>query len=326
MSSLSYEQTKAAFLHIMSGQAEPGYIRDFLLSLHTKGETKEELLAGIEVLRAHAIPFEVPEALRDHILDTCGTGGDHHGTYNVSTAVALLCAACDVPVVKHGNRAVSSKSGSADVLKALGVPITEDHDQLQKMLIKYNFCFLMAPLFHPAMKHVAEVRQELKIRTIFNILGPLCNPARPRRQIVGVYSKAWLKPVAEVLQALNVIHALVVHGADGLDEISISDITHVMEVRNGEIHAFTISPEAVGLPRHTIESIKGGDAAVNAAAIERIFAGEASTFADIVAFNAAAALLVAGKATSLEDGLALAKATLKNGKALETLLALKSQK
>jgi len=266
-------------------------------------------------MRAKALPFAAPE----NAIDTCGTGGDASGTYNISTAAAIVTAACGVPVVKHGNRSVSSKSGSADVMRELGVNLDASTERMQQALQECNLCFLMAPNYHKAMRHIAPIRQELRLRTLFNLLGPLSNPAGVKRQLLGVYSPHLLQPLAEVLRALGTEHAWVVHGDGGLDEISLTGPTQIAELKDGSITLREITPQDARLKPCTMEELKGGDAMVNAQAIERLLAGHASAYRDIVCLNVAACLLIAGKVPNLPAGVAMAVEAIDNGTARQIL-------
>ncbi|HVI50276.1 MAG TPA: anthranilate phosphoribosyltransferase [Candidatus Sulfotelmatobacter sp.] len=313
--SLTEDEASEVFDVIMSGDATPAQIGGFLMALRVRGETVAEIAGAARVMRAKAASIEAPAGA----IDTCGTGGDASGTYNISTAAAFVAAACGVPVAKHGNRALSSKSGSADVLAALGVKIDADTALVKKALWEIGIGFLMAPRHHSAMRHVAGPRVELGTRTIFNLLGPLANPAGTRRQVMGVFSAQWLEPLAEVLGRLGAERAWVVHGSDGLDELTTTGVSHVAEWKNGKVHRFDVAPEDVGLPRVDATALKGGDAEENAAAMLRLLSGEKSAYRDIVLLNAAAALVVADKAADLQDGVALAAAAIDDGRA-QTLL------
>ncbi|MBF0563491.1 MAG: anthranilate phosphoribosyltransferase [Alphaproteobacteria bacterium] len=312
---LSEAETEAAFEAIMSGEATHAQIGAFLMALRVRGETIDELTGAARIMRAKALTLEAPA----NAIDTCGTGGDAAGTYNISTAASLIVAACGVPVAKHGNRAQSSRSGSAEVLRGLGVNIDADVSVMAQSLREANIGFMLAPRYHSAMKHVMPVRVELGIRTIFNLLGPLSNPAGTRRQVMGVFSAVWLEPLAEVLGRLGAERAWVVHGADGLDEITTTGPTHVAEYRDGSVATFTITPESVGLRRAKPEDLKGGDAEHNAAAIRALLDGEPGAFRDIALFNAAATLVVADKIPDLKAGLDLATAAVDSGWAKATL-------
>lgn len=318
---LERAEAEHAFQIIMNGGATPAQMAGFLVALRIKGESIEEITAGATVLRAKAEPFTAPETA----VDTCGTGGDARGTLNVSTAVAIVVAACGVPVAKHGNRSVSSLSGSSDVLSELGVNVNAPFPILQLALERCGLTFLMAPRFHKAMRHVAPVRQELGMRTIFNLLGPLSNPAKPHYQVIGVYDRQWLRPLAEVLGELGCKRAWVVHGSDGLDELTTTGESYVAELReDGSIHEFIVTPESVGLERAEMKDIEGKDPKYNARRLLELLAGQTDAYRDIVLLNSAAVLVVAGKAASLEEGIALAVQAIDSRKAKETLATLVS--
>jgi anthranilate phosphoribosyltransferase len=319
--SLEYTEAEHAFQIIMNGGATPGQMSAFLVALRMKGESVTELTAGASVLRAKAEPFSCPA----DAVDTCGTGGDARGTLNISTAVAIVVAACGVPVVKHGNRSISSKSGSSDVLSELEVNVDAAFSTLELALRRCNLTFLMAPRFHKAMRHVAPVRRELGLRTIFNLLGPLSNPAKPPYQVVGVYDRAWLRPMAETLGKLGCKRAWVVHGSDGLDELTTTGESYVAELRDdGSIHEFTLHPQQFGLALATLKDIEGRDPAFNAARLRELLHGQVGAYRDIVLLNSAAVLVVAGKAPDIASGLELAAEAIDNRKARETLAALAS--
>ena len=321
---LERADAEAAFEIIMSGQATPAQIGAFLMGLRLRGETVEEIAAAARVIRAKAHTVQAPAGA----IDTCGTGGDSSGTYNISTAVAIVTAACGVPVAKHGNRAVSSKSGSADVLSALGVNVAADEKLVFKSLHENNLCFLMAPRHHAAMRHVGPVREELGLRTLFNLLGPLANPAGTRRQLLGVFSDHWVEPLAEVLGLLGAERAWVVHGSDGLDELTVTGPSLVAEWNQGKVTRFDVTPETAGLPRSPLESLKGGDAVYNAAAIRHLLDGQKGAYRDVVLLNSAAALVVADKVSGLQEGMALAAQALDSGQAracLDRLVAITNQ-
>ncbi len=277
--------------------------------------TVAEITGAARAMRAAMRKVDAPPGA----IDVCGTGGDGHGTLNVSTAVAFVVAACGVPVAKHGNRSATSRTGAADVLEVLGVPIDLEPDAASEALHRDGFAFLLGPLFHPAMKHVAPVRKELGFRTIFNMLGPISNPAGVKRQLIGVFSKEFIAPMAHVLGKLGTEKAFIVHGTDGLDELALAGVTHAAILENGKISAREFTPEDAGLTRAPLSAIKGGDAAENAAAIVRLLEGEKGAFRDIVLLNAAAALMVADKAKDLKSGVALAAAAIDSGKAKELL-------
>jgi len=307
-----------AFQIIMNGGATPAQVGAFLMALRLKGETVEELSAGATAMRVKAQRIQAPVGA----IDTCGTGGDARGTYNISTAVAFVLAACGVPVVKHGNRSVSSQSGSADVLTALGVKVDAEIPVLQKCLAECSICFLMAPKFHPAMRHVAPVRQELGVRTIFNLLGPLSNPAAPDFQLLGVYSKDWVEPLAHVLGTLGTKAAWVVHGSDGLDELTLSGASTVAELKNGQVRSFEVTPEDAGLKRAPLEEVKGNTPEVNAKAMTEALSGVENAYRNAVVYNAAAGLVIAGKAADLKAGAAMAKEAIDSGRAHKVLMKL----
>jgi len=308
---LERADAEAAFQLIMDGQATPAQIGAFLMGLRIRGETVEEIAAAATVIRAKAQTITAPPGA----IDTCGTGGDSSGTYNISTAAAIVIAACGVPVAKHGNRAVSSKSGSADVLTALGVDIGADQSLVLRSLNENNLCFLMAPRHHAAMRHVAPVREEMGLRTLFNLLGPLSNPAGTKRQLLGVFAERWVTPLAEVLGLLGAERAWVVHGSDGLDELTVTGPSQVAEWHQGRITRFEVTPEAAGLPRSPADSLRGGDAAHNAAALRRLLEGETGAYRDVVLLNSGAALVVGDKASNLVEGVAMAAAAIDEGRA-----------
>lgn len=315
---LTSMQAEQAFMHIMSGEASDAEMAAFLLALKDKGETINEITAAARIMRDKMTRFDAP----DDAIDVCGTGGDSKGSYNISTTVALVVAACGIPVAKHGNRSVSSKSGSSDVLSALGVNIDANSDTLSRCLEKANICFLMAPNFHPAAKHVAPVRKQLATRTIFNLLGPLCNPAEVRYQLLGVYDDAWCQPVAHVLQALDSVRSWVVHGADGMDELTLCDRSFVCKLHGEAITEHTVTPEDAGLSRAQPNDLAGGDSSENAKALHGVLNGEHSAYRDAVLLNAAAALIVADKADDLPTGVALAAEAITSGRAADTLKTL----
>jgi len=312
---LPQDMAVRAFQIIMNGGATPAQMGAFLMGLRNKGETVEEISAGALAMRVKAQQLKAPPGA----IDTCGTGGDARGTYNISTAVAFVLAACGVPVVKHGNRSVSSQSGSADVLAALGVKVDAGIPVLERCLIQCGICFLMAPKFHPAMRHVAPVRQELGMRTVFNLLGPLSNPAAPDYQLLGVYSKAWVEPLAHVLKTLGTKAAWVVHGSDGLDELTLSGPSSVAELKDGQVRSFEITPEDAGLPRAPLEEVKGKTPEVNAKALTEALSGVESTYRNAVVYNAAAGLLIAGKVVDLKAGALMAKETIDSSRAYGVL-------
>jgi anthranilate phosphoribosyltransferase len=318
---LSEEEAELAFDIIMSGNATPSQMGGFLMALRVRGETVEEITGAARTMRAKAVPIVAPPGT----IDTCGTGGDASGTYNISTATALVVAACGVPVAKHGNRAASSKSGAADVLTALGVDIECEMTLVQKALDEIGICFLMAPRHHTAMRNVAGTRVELGTRTIFNLMGPLSNPAGAKRQLLGVFSKEWVEPVAQVLARLGSEAAWVVHGSDGLDELTTTGISHVAQLKDGVVSRFDLDPADAGLKLSNPADLKGGDAATNAEAINAVLAGSHGAYRDIVVLNSAAALLVAGKSSDLREGVHQARDAIDGGGAravLDKLIAM----
>ena len=305
----------ASMTAIMDGHCSEDEIKTFLIDMAERGETVDEITGAAKVMRAKATTISAPY----NAIDCCGTGGDASGTYNISTAVAIAAASCGVPVAKHGNRAASSKSGAADVLEALGVNLDVSKPRLEEALNTLGFCFLMAPNHHQAMKHVAPARKAIGRRTIFNLLGPLANPAGTRQQLIGVYDKKWVEPMAETLQKLGTKKAWVVHGRDGLDEISISAPTDIAVLEGGEITQKTITPDDFGLPAHDLESIKGGEAEDNATALRQLLEGQKSTYRDIVLANTAAVLNIHGNAVDLKDGVKIAAENIDNGQAYQLL-------
>ncbi len=312
---LSEARAEEAFNIIMSGSADLAQMAAFIMALRLRGETVDEIVGGARVLRARATPLEAPEGS----VDTCGTGGDGIGTYNISTAAALVAASAGATVAKHGNRSVSSKSGSADVLMALGANLELTSEQNEASLRANNFAFMFAPAHHKAMRHVAPARGSLQLRTIFNLLGPLANPAGTKRQILGVFDKKWLHPMAQVLAKLGSEHVWVVHGSDGLDEITTTGKTHVVELKNGAFTEFELSPQDVGLSVSTLDDLKGGDAKENADALRALVAGKQSAYRDIVLMNAAAALVVAGIASDFKAGIGRASKAIDCGDTRVTL-------
>ena len=312
---LSQAQAEAAFNIMMSGDATPAQIGAFLMALRVRGETVEEITGAANIMRAKMTTVKAPAGA----IDICGTGGDGTATYNISTAGQFVVAACGVPVAKHGNRALSSKSGAADVLAALGVNLDAELSLAERALEEAGTCFLMAPRHHSAMRHVGPVRVELGTRTIFNLLGPLSNPGLVKRQLVGVFASAWVEPLAEVLRSLGHERAWVVHGDDGMDEVSTTGTTLVSELKDGAIRTFEITPEEAGLPRVALAALRGGDGAENAEALRRLLDGEAGPYRDIVLMGSAAALMVADKAEDLKAGVALAAEAIDSGRAKQVL-------
>ena len=313
--SLSSELAADVMEEIMSGEATPAQIGAFVTALRIKGETEDEITGLAKTMRAKAVPVKVDGLT----LDVVGTGGDNSGTFNISTASALVAAAAEIQVAKHGNRAMSSNCGSADVLEALGIKIDLDAEKVQKCIQEIGIGFMFAPVFHPAMKYAAAPRREIGIRTVFNILGPLTNPAGAKLMVLGVANITLLDKMALVLQNLGCRHAMVVHGEDGLDEITVTGKTMVREIRDNHIESYTIDPEALGLSLAEGDSLKGGTASENADLIRKILAGNKCPQRDAVLMNASAALLVAGKAETLRNGVSLAEELLDNGQALNKL-------
>jgi anthranilate phosphoribosyltransferase len=319
--SLSAEASLAAFAAIMAGEVSETRMGAFLTALALREPTVDEIAGAARAMRQAMRTVDAPAGA----IDLCGTGGDGHGTLNVSTAASFVVAACGVTVAKHGNRNMSSKSGAADVLEALGVRIDLSPQSAAQCLDQTGLCFLFAPAYHPAMKHVAPVRKDLGFRTVFNLLGPLCNPARVRRQLLGVFAERWFEPVAGVLAQLGAECAWVVHGRDGMDELTITGPSLVVEWNEGKFRSFEIEPEQIDLCRASLDSVKGGDAPFNARALERLLQGRGDrTYHDIVVLNAAAALAVSGKAADMHDGARLAREALGNGSALAKLEQLRA--
>ena len=313
--SLDADEAEAAFDIIMSGSATQAQIGAFLMALRVRGETVDEITGAVRIMRAKAVAVSAPA----DAIDVVGTGGDASGTYNISTAAAIVVASCGVPVAKHGNRALSSRSGAADVLAALGVDIDADVALVERAILEAGIGFMMAPRHHSAMRHVAAPRAEIGTRTIFNLLGPLSNPAGVRRQFTGAFAREWIEPMARVLGNLGAERAWVVHGSDGLDEMTTTGASHVAELSGGEVRAFDVSPADAGLPEARPEDLKGGDAETNAAALSALLRGEAGPYRDVVLYNAAGALIVAGKVENLKDGVARGAAAVDEGRAAATL-------
>ncbi len=319
---LNEMEAEMAFEILLSGKATTAQISAFLMALRIRGETVAEITGAARAVRSLSSTIVVPS----EAIDTCGTGGDARGTYNISTAAALIIAGCGVPVAKHGNRAVTSRSGSADVLEALGVKIDAEPMLMGEAIAKARICFLMNSRYNEAMRHVMTSRKEMGIRTIFNLLGPLSNPAGVRRQVVGVFSADWMQPMATVLGRLGAEWVWVVHSHDGLDEISTIGPTDIAEYRNGTVRTFTITPDSAGLVKARPEDLKGdGTPAGNAAAIRALLNGVPGPFRDVALLNAAAGLIVAGAARNLKEGIAQATAAVDGGRAhdaLETLVTI----
>ncbi|PKM49445.1 MAG: anthranilate phosphoribosyltransferase [Firmicutes bacterium HGW-Firmicutes-7] len=308
---LTEEEMIECMSKIMSGEVTDTQIASFLTALKSKGEAISEIVGGAKVLREKA---DVVELQNYYTVDTCGTGGDKLGTFNISTAVAIIIAAADIPVVKHGNRSVSSKCGSADVLEALGIKIDLLPTQVEKCVREINIGFFFAPTFHKAMRFVGKTRKELGFRTIFNILGPLANPANAKAQVLGVFDEALTEPMAEVLKNLGVERALVVHGYDGLDEISTTSETKITELKEGVIKTYTVMPEDFGFERAKIEDIKGGSAKENAQIIKDLFNGQRGFKREILVLNAAAALYVGKRVDNIKDGITFVQELIDSGK------------
>jgi anthranilate phosphoribosyltransferase len=328
--SLSREEARAVMMEVLTGQCTEAQIGALLVALHMKGETVEEIVGFAEAIRAAATPLklhanQVLDASgtgRDALVDTCGTGGDTSGTFNISTATAFVVAGAGVRVAKHGNRSVTSKCGSADVMEALGVKIDLPPVRIAACLEEVGIAFLFAPAVHSAMKYVQTARRDLRLRTVFNLLGPLTNPARATCQVVGVYSSDLVEKLAEALSMLGLHRALVVHGSDGLDEITITGPTRIAEVREGQVRTYEVTPEEFGLKRAPLNEIFGGDAVLNAKLIRELLEGKKSARRDVVLLNAGAALVAAGKANHLRDAMPLAAKAIDSGAAAAKLDAL----
>lgn len=312
---LSEAEMAECMKEIMEGKATDAQIGALLTALRIKGETVEEITAAARIMRQKATMINAPEG----VIDTCGTGGDMSHTFNISTAVAIVVASVGVPIAKHGNRSVSSRSGSADVLEALGVKIDLSPEKVERCLFETGFGFLFAPLFHPAMKYAIGPRKEIGIRTIFNILGPLTNPAGAKRQILGVFADRLTDPLAQVLGNLGAEDVMVVHGEDGLDEITISDGTKVSRFRDGKIDNFFLTPEDFGLKRSDVKELLGGDKDENAKILLQILKGEKGPKRDIVLINSAAALAVAGRIEDFKEGVMIASEAIDSGRAMRKL-------
>lgn len=312
---LTRQEAAVAFDRMMSGEATPSQMGGLLMALRVRGETVDEITGAVSAMRARMLTVAAPQ----DAVDIVGTGGDGSGSVNVSTCASFVVAGAGVPVAKHGNRALSSKSGAADVLAALGVRIELTPEQVGRCINDAGIGFMFAPAHHPAMRNVGPTRVELATRTIFNLLGPLSNPAGVRRQMVGVFSRQWVQPLAEVLRNLGAESIWVVHGSDGLDEITLSGPTAVSVLDNGEIRSFEVAPEDAGLARAPGDALKGGDAAANAVALRGVLEGKSGAYRDVALLNAAAAFVVAGKAGDLKEGVALGAKSLDSGAALDRL-------
>ncbi|KEO83751.1 anthranilate phosphoribosyltransferase [Tumebacillus flagellatus] len=314
---LTAKEAEAAMEQIMAGEATHAQIAGFLTALRMRGETVEEITGFTRAMRRFSTRVE---SRLGGLVDTCGTGGDGAETFNISTTASFVAAAAGVPIAKHGNRAVSSKSGSADVLQALGVEIALTEEQAAYCLEQVGIAFLFAQTYHPAMKHAIAPRKELGFRTVFNVLGPLTNPAGAKRQVIGCFLPDLVEKMAHVLAELGAEHALVVHGLDGLDEITVTGPTKIAEVRDGQVvDVYTLTPEDVGLDRYEIEELRGGDAIVNAAIAREVLRGKSGAARDVVAFNAGATIYVAGLASSIREGVEMALRAIDSGRALHVL-------
>ncbi len=312
---LSATEAESAFERILSGESTPAQTGAFLMALRVRGETVDEITGAVRAMRSKMLRVTTdPDA-----IDIVGTGGDNIGTWNVSTLAAILAAACGVKVAKHGNRAASSKSGAADVLTALNVKVGLAPGQVAACIAKANVGFMMAPTHHASMRHVGPVRTELGTRTIFNLLGPLSNPASVKRQVVGVFSPGWMEPIAETLKALGSTHLWVVHGADGLDELTTTGPTHVIELKGGKLAKFDVTPADAGLKTAKLDDLRGGDPETNAKALQDVLNGAKNAYRDIAVLNAAAGLIVAGKVATLAEGARQVEAAIDSGQAAKTL-------
>jgi anthranilate phosphoribosyltransferase len=314
---LTGEEMRAVMTTIMDGNATPSQIGAFLMGMRVKGETVGEIAAAVSILREKMV--QVPVAEPENTIDIVGTGGDGAETLNISTAAAIVTASAGVPVAKHGNRALSSKSGASDVLVALGVKLDLAPEKISQCIAQTGIGFMFAPAHHPAMKHVGPTRVEMGTRTMFNLLGPQSNPAGARRYMLGVYDKRWVEPVAAALLANRAVSAWVVHGADGLDELSTTGTSFVATIKGGDLRSFEINPEDAGLPRADLADLRGADPAYNAGRLRALLDGQQDAYRDIVLFNAAAALIVAGRADTLKLGVDLAAREIDSGRARATL-------
>ncbi len=315
---LSVDEMQSALEIMMSGVATPAQMGAFLMALRVRGETIEEITGAARLMREKMLKVEAPPGA----VDIVGTGGDGHGTFNVSTCASLVAAGAGLAIAKHGNRSVSSISGASDVLTALGVKVDLAPAAVSREIEEAGVGFMWAPLHHSALKHWAPIRGELGIRTVFNLLGPICNPAGVKRQVVGVFSWHWVEPIAHVLKNLGAEHVWVVHGHDGLDELTTTGATDVAELKDGKVVIFEVNPADAGLALAKLSDLKGGDAKFNAQAIRDVLGGKKGPFRDIVLFNTAAALIVGGKAANLTDGVALAAHAIESGAAARALAKL----
>ncbi len=313
---LTSDEAAAAMTEIMEGRAAPAHIAGLLVGLAMKGERPQEIVGLARAMRDHAVPIS---RTYDNVIDTCGTGGDRSGTFNISSCAAIVVAACGVRVAKHGNRSASSRTGGADVYEAMGIRITAPPAVVERCLAEAGIGFFFAPTFHPSMRHAAPVRRELGVRTAFNLLGPLTNPAGARRQIVGVSRPEFTELLARALLLLGTERAWVVHGADGIDELTTAGYTKISECHDGTVNTFYLHPADVGLPKAPTSALAGGDAAANAAIVRSVIEGAAGPPRDVVLLNAGAALFVAGAATSVQDGIRQAASAIDQGAARRTL-------
>ncbi len=318
-SSLSMDEAKEAFNIILSGDATPSQMGAFLMGLHIRGETVEELVGAVSVMRARATYIKAPEMA----MDVVGTGGDGHGTLNISTAAAFVTAGAGVPVAKHGNRAASSRSGTADVQAVLGINTECDLSLTQKALDEAGICFMVAYRHHGAMRHVGPTRIELGIRTIFNLLGVMSNPAAVKRQLIGVYDPRWMRPMAETLRELGSEHIWVMYGSDGLDELTTTGPSKVVEMKGGDIREFDIHPEDFGLKKVELKDLKGGVPEDNAKALMALLKGEVGPYRDVTLLNAGASIMIGGKCETVEEGISLAATSIDDGSALKAFENLK---
>ena len=312
---LTRSEASAAFDAMLSGEVTPSQMGGFLLALRVRGESVDEITGAVSAMRQKMLRVKAPP----DAVDIVGTGGDGSGSYNISTLASIIAASCGVTVAKHGNRAASSRSGAADTLAVLGLKIGLSPEGVERCISEAGIGFMMAPTHHAAMRHVGPTRVELGTRTIFNLLGPLSNPAGVTRQVIGVFSAAWLEPMAEVLRNLGSERVWITHGLDGLDEITTTGPTKVVELKNGAIHAFEVTPEDAGVARAEPAALKGGEPHQNAEALIRVLDGAAGAYRDVALINAGAALVVSGKAASLRDGVALGEAAIRSGAARRTL-------
>jgi anthranilate phosphoribosyltransferase len=315
---LSREEAAHAFNRMMSGEATPSQMGGLLMALRVRGETVDEITGAVTAMREKMLTVAAPEGA----VDVVGTGGDASGSYNISTCAAFIVAGAGVPIAKHGNRALSSRSGAADVLGALGVKIDLTPSEITRCIYEAGIGFMFAPAHHPATKNVAATRVELGTRTIFNLLGPLSNPAGVKRQMIGVFSRHWVEPLAQVAKNLGAEHVYVVHGSDGLDEITTSGPTYVAELNNSAVRTFEINPDEFGIKKAKPEALRGGDAEENASALKSVLDGKVGAYRDIAVLNAAAALVVAGRAEGLKDGVVLAQKSIDSGEAKDRLARL----